>query len=480
MSTARYRHVGRVLMETRSPLSITVGKPDGIFDDQLVRDANGLPAIPGTSIAGVLRTLMRREYDHAAASALLGSAPDDDTDRASPLWIDWGVLVDSTGTPAEGLLFQSDDGRRQLDEDPVLSLLADTSDTPLFRDRVRIGHRGVAAEAGKFDRPVAPVGCRFLIAFELPSDMASDPRWQQLASLLEHPLLRLGGWVRSGLGNMTCVCAHHRCFDLRDDASASAYRALGSTIMTTRAFETWSLPAPQLHELSHIQIDLEPQDTWRVGAGEDAALSSDADRKPLVERRIVWPDAQPAFFAEPALVIPGASIKGCLLHRAVFLYRCQIGDFAEHQAPSNDSLVPAEIPLPTVFEHLFGFVYDKTARAAALFVDDARLALDEASLFSMTHNSIDRFTGGVRDRVLFEEQVAFRGRLTVNVWIDYQRLGTDDAEAVRALNDALDELVSGQLPIGGGIAKGHGAMGGRVFLNDTPPSWTSADQSQAI
>jgi len=48
--------VAQVALEALEPLSIASGAVDPLFDTVLVTDANGLPTIPGSALAGVLRT----------------------------------------------------------------------------------------------------------------------------------------------------------------------------------------------------------------------------------------------------------------------------------------------------------------------------------------------------------------------------------------------------------------------------------------
>ncbi len=55
-------YLARLTLETLTPLSIGTGAADGVFDVELVRDANGLPTIPGSSLAGVLRHLYWQTY----------------------------------------------------------------------------------------------------------------------------------------------------------------------------------------------------------------------------------------------------------------------------------------------------------------------------------------------------------------------------------------------------------------------------------
>ena len=51
----QYRFLARIIIEAKTPLNIGSGNK-GIKSDSLVlRDINGLPFIPGTTIAGLIR-----------------------------------------------------------------------------------------------------------------------------------------------------------------------------------------------------------------------------------------------------------------------------------------------------------------------------------------------------------------------------------------------------------------------------------------
>ena len=51
----RYRLLCRIVMESATPLAVGSGQKDIFTDATVARDANGLPYIPGSSIAGVIR-----------------------------------------------------------------------------------------------------------------------------------------------------------------------------------------------------------------------------------------------------------------------------------------------------------------------------------------------------------------------------------------------------------------------------------------
>ena len=51
----RYVHLARVVVEADTPIAIGTGREDIVTDAPVVRDVNGLPYIPATSLTGVIR-----------------------------------------------------------------------------------------------------------------------------------------------------------------------------------------------------------------------------------------------------------------------------------------------------------------------------------------------------------------------------------------------------------------------------------------
>ena len=69
----KYRFLAKIIIEAKSPLNIGSGNK-GIKSDSLVlRDVNGLPFIPGTTIAGLLRHTLGKDEEK-----LMGSLVDPD------------------------------------------------------------------------------------------------------------------------------------------------------------------------------------------------------------------------------------------------------------------------------------------------------------------------------------------------------------------------------------------------------------------
>ena len=65
-------HIARFTLQAETALSIGSGGADGVYDHPIVRDANDLPSIPGTSLAGVLRHLWISRTGQASADEVFG------------------------------------------------------------------------------------------------------------------------------------------------------------------------------------------------------------------------------------------------------------------------------------------------------------------------------------------------------------------------------------------------------------------------
>lgn len=438
--------IARIVVEAATPLSIGTGQADEHSDQPIVRDANGLPLLPGTSIAGVLRAMLsaRRGDD---ARRLFGYAEGSDG-AASRLHCSHGHVLDAEGRAVDGLV-----PVRRITGDSVLSLLADGS---AIRDRVRLTERGAAALQGKFDRGLCPQGARFAFELALWSGEHEEPEdeadWQALLALIAGPELRIGGAVRAGLGRLKLVRGHARRLDLREAADAAAFAALPAEL---HAHDALGPVTPEgAARLQHGTLTLRLRGPWRIGQGLRALRSSDKtpDLLPLSEPRIVWRDGRAAI-EQDLLRIPGSSIKGALAHRVAFHLRRLCGDFADRPDPQASREVEA------LHRALFGYIDGQDGRAGRLFIDDAALPVDGTRLMHLMHNALDRFAGGVQNRKLFAEEVVIDGELTLELALDAEGL---DPRALAALQLAVEDLCAGRLPVGGRVSTGLGTAEGRL------------------
>lgn len=483
----KHFYLARMTLETLTPLSIAAGGADGVFDVALARDANGLPALPGSTLAGVLRHLYWELHGEADMKKLFGFQNNEEG-KSSCLHISWGAIQDSTGQPVESLLLGNAGGARL--DDPLLSAALAMEDMPVNRDRVRISHRGGAADTGKFDRSVLPAGYRFNAELTLWSDQCDDPRWQQVLNLLNHPLLRLGGGTRAGLGKIKVVCVYDKHFDLSAEDGRAAFSKLQRGLGSTAGLSENKITAhtDNCNRFIAVTLKLKPRGFWRIGEGDTPhkfdSKDKPADLLPKLESRVTWNDGA-GCLGSAKLLIPASSLKGALAHRVAFHANRFAGRWA---VPGSKLDEYDETEACPEIKELFGYARDDKknredkksdpepkGQAGRLFLDDAFLTLDENKLKLMMHNAIDRFTGGVREHMLFSEELVWKEEIPVQLTID--TAGIADSARI-ALRHALNDLCKGRLAIGGGAGKGHGFCDGNVEWGDAG-KWINAAATTA-
>ncbi len=477
-------YVARFVLEARTALSIGSGGADGVYDHPIVRDANGLPYIPGTSLAGVLRHL----WTGPCSTDRLFGYQKRDRGEASRLEVAACALHDSQGQPVEGLLLDAQEQRR-LQTDWLLFAAVKTREDPLFRDRVRLNHRGVAVKTGKFDRGLLAAGHRFSGELRLWSETPDDPDWLKLLGLLADPRLRLGGATRAGMGAMTLVTLHTGSFCLRNSENIAAFQQQLKPGLGDIAGLTALDPAklqPSRVAARTLTIQLTPRDFWRIGQGNEPLTRSGKtpDLLPKLEPFVTWSQGRAVPSIRFALV-PGSSVKGALAHRTAFHWNAMSGRFVDDPAVDIATWDKSE-HCPGVRE-IFGYAKDRdtasgpkttaSGQAGHLLIDDAHIEITEQDrcqrVQAMIHNSIDRFTGGVRNRMLFTEELLYKCPIPLRITL---LSGIDKAEATarRALARAIRDLCEGRLALGAGVTKGHGSFTGTP--DESTRDWLKAQE----
>lgn len=463
-------YLARFVLQAETAFAVNRGLRDGVFDSLIVKDANNLPAIPGASLAGVLRHRFAALYGDQSVKHVFGYAEGDKGD-ASRLQVSWGCLHDQKNKPVEGIRFDAN-------KDPVLERLQ--QDHPYHRERVSINEKGVAKFGSKFDQTVVPAGCRFSFEISYWSEQMDDPDWVKLLQLITLPL-QIGVSTRSGLGWFKLdKKIKQKVFDLKDKGDWAAFKEIDFSLVNTNGWDDFS---PQADEDAPVTISaeltLEAEDFWRFGQGGHAIKSSEKtpDNTPFIEPVIAWSDDNEAEITPAQVVVPASGVKGALAHRVQFHYRRIKGNFTCTEQDAEDEIVDT---LPNL---LFGFANNKDADTSTsvgqagliLFKDVYLNNITSDKVRHLNHTSIDRFTGGVRDKVLFTEEVIWKQVFTLNLQIDPIRLkylqqdeANNKALATfkQAFKYALDDLIDGRLALGAGAAKGHGYFTGTIVWTD--------------
>lgn len=446
-------YLTRLVIETTSPMAISSGGRESGFDTELARDANGLPYIPATSIAGVWRSLVRQISEKEAAFWF------GDKGRGSRLVISNGFIHDSGNKPVIGLHTQA-----SLMKDALLKHLLQTR--PHHREHVRINDRGVAADEAKFDQLMLPTGVRFCIDIKWQNEhagMADEhlvKSWTTILKCWCHRLFVLGATTRNGLGRFKIVGDMQAELELLNNPDISGQ---------LRSFARYEyIPTkPSLKakepEQPFASLPLVALDHWRCGSGTELLGAAPADGNSVgiisyAEKTITWTDHKAAFAKTMTPILCGSSIKGILAHRVSYHLRRLTKQWACDDSKWDEA--PAEL------RELFGHADEnkhENSVAGRLYVDDSII---ENSITNIRrHNNIDRFTGGVRKGALYSEELLYQPKFTIKLWLAPQTKLSDNVKA--ALKMTLSDLEKGLLPMGAGSGRGTSM----VMKNDDQ-NWT--------
>lgn len=451
-------HMAMVTLQADTAHGIHSGDSDQVQDVVLLRDVNGLPAISGTSLAGVLRHLFQARNGQGATNKVFGFAGQQDG-HSSAIQVGWGLAHDSHNRVAEGI-------REDMSDDPVLRELARPH--PITRHRVRLDSRGTAEDMGKFDVSLVPAGTRYstLLGFWSDGSSADDETWLSVLELLYSPGFRLGHGTRSGAGAFSVVAIHGQAWDLRTPEGKAGYVSRPRTRIDARKLPLLSPDKEQAGLM--VTLKLKSEAGWRIGGGDvPVGFENNApDMLPQTEWRLEW-DNERAAISQRRGLVPASAIKGALLHRFAFHYRCLNGQWVDASGPKS----PHE---SQAVKDVFGCAGDQNdkGQSGLVIIDD--IYLQEMTTATQMHNRIDQYTGGVISGGLFEEGLLWQTPLTLMIrFQNNERLEQLSSSHRDAFNRTLEDLCEGRLPIGAGGSRGQG-----VFVATEEPEWS--DQGEWV
>ncbi len=493
-----------VKLQTQAALHVGGSGGDEVTDDLLRRDAQGRLFIPGSAIAGPLRSVITRLAPRMGSPVC--KAIDDNHERR-PCWC-WVCELFGDVKPQEENPQQNDDGGRAsfvwiYDAYDSARLSGPTS----IRDGVGIDRpSGAAARQGsvKFDLEVFPTGATFDVRMTLRSHPDRDVQ-KRNEHLLAVALSEwqggrgaLGGRVARGLGGFKVieVTWHERKMETAQDLMAFLSREdKGFLAGAAVSAHTQEQRLEAVREDIRMKIipaiggnrrkDLAAYAVARAWAQADITLQFQGPMliNDLVNSRrggfdhAPWQDSP---WQQSSWVLPGSSVRGVLRSQAeriartlamqdawnaedpkqYFYEHCPAGDPNNSRRPdaplaNSDCLLSAndisgdEIVRPIqldLADQLFGSV----RLGSRLIVEDGRLA-NRPELKAMDFLAIDRFTGGGRESAKFDALVLWKPAFQVRL-----RLDNPSAWELGWLILALRDLHDGLATVGFGAAKGFG------------------------
>lgn len=444
------RYISRITLEAMTPFAIGSGEKDLLTDALVIKDINGLPFLPGTSLAGVIRSAC----DNKELDLTPFGYQDNDEGKGSCVIFSDGVMIGKTGKPIDGL--------KVIDKDDAFYSHFKT--LPI-RQHIRINPKGVSDNHGKFDEQVTYKGTRFCFEMELLST-GSDTEAKLYEAMLETlrcETFRVGSGTRSGFGLMKVVSMQRRDYDLNTSADLESYisrsASLGAPLEGAKEITSNTIPN---EKWKLYTLKLKPKDffLFSSGMGDD-----EADITPVNEAQIKWVDNIP-HFKEHCILIPATSIKGVLAHRTAYNWNKLTKRFidGEGEKPLTDNDNPAVVAI-------FGKSGEdakQDTRRGNIMLSDIILPLEKEKDVekSMSHVAIDRFTGGSIDGALFTEKVTNGRSMEITLFIYVLKESIKDDNIRNAFEKSLQDITEGLLPLGGGANRGYGVFTGNYYTKE--------------
>lgn len=439
------RILAHIILEAETPLIIGSGEKDFITDSTVQIDVNGLPYIPGTTLAGLIRHSIDKEYDSCFG------IQDADNSFGSEIIVSEAKLVNENNIAVEAYDNANSD---------FLSMFK----TLPIRQHVRIGHMGTSENGGKFDEQIIYKGSRFCFEIELLQDkdtnVANCKILHEIIKALSSQVFRIGRKTRSGFGEIKLVSVKTLECDLTSMDGLETY--LNTSSALNKDYSHWaeygnlSTDDAASDQWTRYEISLKPCDFFIFGSGNS---STDADIIPLEERYVAWND-NTASFVEGKAVIPASSVKGAIAHRVAYHYNLDNRIFADRL--SEEELKNYSGQSNPAVKAIFGSAKkgDNAAGRGNVIFSDIFLTHNNTKI--LNHVKIDRFTGGAMNGALFTEKVT-EENADISFVILYNENKT--AQFSKYLEAALKDLCKGRLPLGGGNARGHGFFHGDIIKN---------------
>ena len=495
-----------VPLVTRTGLHIGVGYGDAVTDAFVRQDAQGRPVIPGTSLAGALRTLATRlaprlnlKSGHPVCKALAGN-------DGKPC----GCIV----CKLFGDVNPGDEANRRRDKGAEKATAARLwvfdaypvgDPASWIRDGVGIERAArVAYRQGqiKFDLEVLPPNTEFELRLELQASDGTtdvDAEEQLLAAVLAEWAAgrgAIGGRTSRGLGALQVkenAPIVYRRFDLSDKDELFAY--LSEDDPWPKKVEVTGWLARRVSEIDTAALTTEAPNgaacCWVRLTAEIQAIGPFLVNSPVTS-------AESSFDHAPLLaggdrdkpLLPGSGLKGALRSQAeriartlttwdvyektaeteqeaAFRQRCPacspvVGEDEEPLASCDALLKGKHLPSGPVVktvdevndEHLCLAcrLFGSTRRGSRLRVEDA-LFVGRPRYKPRDLLAIDRFTGGGADQFKFDAAVLWQPKFQVRLFLE-----NPEPWELGWLLLALRDVHEGLVPLGFGAAKGFGQV----------------------
>ena len=396
----------RIDLRLRSALSI--GAADSVrTDNDVVLDSRGLPLIPATSLAGVLRSY----FDEKRAIEYFGEVIEKELER---------VLGSNDDRLAESAVRIYD-----------ATFIEGGNNTITVRDSVALQDK-VAKDGLKFDRQIVESGALFRTLIEIAdTERCRQQDIERAIGSLHAGELHLGSKTTRGFGEVEIIACKRAVFGL------SNLRRNGWIDFDPFLDDCWDKAEDITHEIrssqpsNGIELRLGLRLKGGVSIREYSAEPGSPDEpQPDYSQMIMHGISDTHGRDVP--VIPGTTWAGA---------------FRDRFRSLSDEYVTQDL-FGTAGENAYGL---GAMRSSITFSESV---IKNGQWVQYTRNAIDRFTGGTIDGTLYTERTYYHG--TTELVIRVNETKKICSRACEALIYTLADLHNGFLSVGGLASVGRG------------------------
>lgn len=379
-----------------SPLCISSG--DGELTDQdVIKDAEGRPFIPGSSLAGAMRGYLQKT---AEEECIFGYERHKTIGRMSSVYVSDFTFLGRTKTKV--------------------------------RDSVELSDRKTAITGAKFDMEVIDTGARGYFYLEMV--IRGDDHEQEMEEQIQEVLkgwkledIRLGTKKTRGYGKLKLTSVKKKVFDKNN---ILMYANVYQYEKRDTIFDEDSIldKITENGRIRYITLTLPLKQCGGISIRQYGVKKTEPDFVHIT--------------AAGKPVIPGTSMAGAVRHR--------IKDFLEQLGACNTEII---------IDGIFGLVKGKQARKSAVIFDEC--VLEGAEKLTMVRNGVSRFESGAKQGALFKEVSYVGGTTELKVKVEQcEEAPAIIGYLLLALKDLSNGYlaVGGQTAVGRGLFESRGEL----------------------
>ena len=420
--------VFNILMQTKSPLRISSGIDDGITDILVLKDKKGRAFIPGTSLAGVLRSKICSIYTEKIADLLFGSIADDGNQsmlNISDIVLENTKIINRDGIKINSFTGVSKHGSKYdfevIDRGATGSLAIEVTireNMLKVIEKLNINYRPEHKSEG------------FAVNGDVYGEILAT-----LADILTSGI-SIGALTSKGFGKIQSVePVKMNVFDFQQKNGAKSWWQYLNNQYQEQPVYIGKVIVDKTKEDFVMQLDCALQSSMII---RDYAVDiSEGESKISAVQMKSGND----------FVIPGTSIKGVLKTGAHNILRNL--DYDEETITDFLALLMGKETNTNI-----------AGQKSRLIVDEVYINSRAITSKNHSRNRIDRFTGGTIEGALFIEKPIWqtnKNEATISLNIRVQNCQHDEAGLMLLL---MKDLWLGNLSIGGNKAIGRGVLKG--------------------